>query len=681
MNRATIQLILEARDLATPALTRLRDATRQAERDSLRAAKGMTTLGRATNSLAPASEAMERMRHAFMGLGSKSDPAGSGLERIRSVFGELAGKGAPGMLRAMAEHATALPRAAVAASRAFDQLRGVSPLPPEKYAAGGRVFRRLASPHITIGGGHEDDVPAMLMRGEFVLRKEAVRKYGLGFLQALNGMRLPEVPLTVTPRFAAGGLVLPPHLVDMLPRFASGGLATTGIPEADALLRNNHVRSTSQIASRHGSMVQSVVQKLQLPQLRNAPAQYLSQVIGAATKGLQVFENTTTPPQEKADGLLGAAAELAQSKDLMNQDFVQRINAAKQEGNEELAAMLEMQRLELESLVDELRMMLEEIADEYVAEVQNTAIKAASNIEEMRANIQKLRDEMASQQLVRGHMGGSYNARGAEGTAQYLRRQAIVNAMNGASGSGYYGNYGVRNQYTIEMTRLEKLVRAEERRAGVMIRSLERKLDRESSRAVRQTEREGINTERSGRLEMRKYYLETLHRIQELEIDWNKSLNDLNTQYGSADITGFRHWLATGGPVGFAKGGQVPRTPGSIPGRDSVPALLMPGEFVLRKEAVQNLGLDALEKLNSLDAALSQTLGPALHRPGATRHFATGGLVAGQSVSRSLAPQPGGADFGSITLNIGGGAHTLWAERQVARSLRKGLTQLAKGTL
>ena len=43
------------------------------------------------------------------------------------------------------------------------------------FASGGSpAFRRLASPHITAGSGLRDDVPAMLMRNEYVLRASAV---------------------------------------------------------------------------------------------------------------------------------------------------------------------------------------------------------------------------------------------------------------------------------------------------------------------------------------------------------------------------------------------------------------------------------------------------------------------------------------------------------------------------
>ncbi|MBF0602135.1 MAG: phage tail tape measure protein [Nitrospirae bacterium] len=79
------------------------------------------------------------------------------------------------------------------------------------------------------GWGSKDDVPALLQRGEFVLRKEAVQRYGLGLIQSMNQMRIR--PGTI-PGFAYGGLVRAIHnLTDLhssgtrdIPHFASGGL-------------------------------------------------------------------------------------------------------------------------------------------------------------------------------------------------------------------------------------------------------------------------------------------------------------------------------------------------------------------------------------------------------------------------------------------------------------------------
>ena len=54
---------------------------------------------------------------------------------------------------------------------------------------------------VTGGSGVRDDVPHMLMGGEYVIKKDAVKKYGVGYLEALNNQ--------VTPRMAGGGEFMP----------------------------------------------------------------------------------------------------------------------------------------------------------------------------------------------------------------------------------------------------------------------------------------------------------------------------------------------------------------------------------------------------------------------------------------------------------------------------------------
>ena len=70
---------------------------------------------------------------------------------------------------------------------------GATTAPP--YAEGGRV---------TGGSGSKDDVPAMLMGGEYVIKKNAVKKYGPNFMDRVNNGSLPK--------FASGGLVDPDKL-------------------------------------------------------------------------------------------------------------------------------------------------------------------------------------------------------------------------------------------------------------------------------------------------------------------------------------------------------------------------------------------------------------------------------------------------------------------------------------
>lgn len=73
------------------------------------------------------------------------------------------------------------------------------------------------------GTGTSDSILSWLSNGEYVIKAKAVRKYGLGMLNALNGLRLPS--------FNTGGLVagLTPSLPGVgAPAFADGGQVSSG---------------------------------------------------------------------------------------------------------------------------------------------------------------------------------------------------------------------------------------------------------------------------------------------------------------------------------------------------------------------------------------------------------------------------------------------------------------------
>lgn len=73
-------------------------------------------------------------------------------------------------------------------------------------ATGGATLLAASGGYISgPGTGTSDSIPARLSDGEFVMRAAAVKKYGVGFMAALNGLRTPAS--TSTPRFADGGPV------------------------------------------------------------------------------------------------------------------------------------------------------------------------------------------------------------------------------------------------------------------------------------------------------------------------------------------------------------------------------------------------------------------------------------------------------------------------------------------
>jgi tape measure domain-containing protein len=77
----------------------------------------------------------------------------------------------------------------------------------------GGLIQALAGGGKLAGYGGGDRIRALLEPGEFVMRKEAVRRYGAGLFELLNNLKfsLPRIPAPQIPRaqpaFAAGGLV------------------------------------------------------------------------------------------------------------------------------------------------------------------------------------------------------------------------------------------------------------------------------------------------------------------------------------------------------------------------------------------------------------------------------------------------------------------------------------------
>ncbi|MBU0995964.1 MAG: hypothetical protein KJ737_26010 [Proteobacteria bacterium] len=117
-----------------------------------------------------------------------------------------------------------------------------------KLARGGRLS----------GYGGGDRIRAMLEAGEFVVRKEAVKKYGAGLLEMINGLQFPMPDLPR--RYAAGGYVAPSsgsNITVTMPVNinATGGNATDMtklfrseiIPQLKTALQNNTQSITTAI--------------------------------------------------------------------------------------------------------------------------------------------------------------------------------------------------------------------------------------------------------------------------------------------------------------------------------------------------------------------------------------------------------------------------------------------------
>ena len=103
-----------------------------------------------------------------------------------------------------------------------------------KFSRGGRLPG--------FGGG--DKVSALLERGEFVIRKEAVRRFGAGFFHALNSLKLPPLPdfSAFTPALAATGGTggsAPGMVLELKLPGGDTVAATVSGPDAERLIRFN----------------------------------------------------------------------------------------------------------------------------------------------------------------------------------------------------------------------------------------------------------------------------------------------------------------------------------------------------------------------------------------------------------------------------------------------------------
>jgi hypothetical protein len=81
-------------------------------------------------------------------------------------------------------------------------IKQVADTTPEKHRFGG--LAGYASGGALSGYGGGDIIPALLEPGEFILRKESVKKYGVRLLSALNNL---SAPINLVPRFQTGGIV------------------------------------------------------------------------------------------------------------------------------------------------------------------------------------------------------------------------------------------------------------------------------------------------------------------------------------------------------------------------------------------------------------------------------------------------------------------------------------------
>jgi TP901 family phage tail tape measure protein len=524
---------------------------------------------------------------------------------------------------------------------------------PSGYAEGGSVFNKLPSPYITKGGGTKDDVPAMLMKGEFVLKQSAVRKYGVDFLRALNQGVL-GIGHSIQPKmYEAGGYV---------------SNMATGLSDAGLMaVRGAQLRSNPKIPLTHGGVTYHI----------NAPSfhqhvedQVNSQkTVRGKTRALNLMNSfNKIVPRMSTGGSAELLAQFDQEKRITTSMYNEDINFARESGNDQEVFILEMEKLQLEQLATTLAATLGQIKIDYeadmlsatadledkVADFQEEKDDAANDYAEAMADLAKeradidraylkekaaldnsLKKEEANYKYLTGTFrtfktwdNSSHNVRPVYETQTRGSKAEISTAAVKVAEAktnlavlenSYKGDTAVEDQKEdAEESKVanvnNKATRGVARVQGQFARQKEVYDSKFTIQTINETassKSEGDMISAQAQFDVQKNSRDTIHQVNKLELELQLELIKLRQRYeelirsqeseSSASTTtlskpagqalGIKYWLNSGGPVGYPKGKKRKV--------DNVLAMLTPGEYVLNEEAVQHYGADFIDALNN----------------------------------------------------------------------------------
>ena len=498
---------------------------------------------------------------------------------------------------------------------------------PAHYADGGSVFKRLATPFIQRGGGTKDDVPAMLMRGEFVLRQSAVNKYGQKFLHMLNAGLLPSIP-----GFKDGGIVS-----NML------GSAQQGLRQAELSINPN-------APFKQGDTVYNInAPSFHAGLGKQASSFKTPQGKARSTNMLSLFSKLI--PKLRQGGGTNLMADFNVEKNLMIAMYDADIQNAKDTGDEEVAFALEMEKIQLEELAAALAITLEQIRldyeqemldltndlDEYKQDVSEQVIDAEisyqkaltdltrerssmereyinekRDLERDRAKLQKRRDfERAFERQARQY-GGTVSSTPTKAQVELSRLGEQLTSLETDYKQDTDGLDTETKDALFEkdqtQARAQKGLARTESRTNRTASVLERKELTELGSEENEVKYETQKIQAETAFSVKKTTNQTTFDIKKLELELQLELLKLRQQYDSMmqaerdtatqttatptpQQLGIKYWLNKGGWVGYPKGKKRKE--------DSVMAMLTPGEFVVKEDAVQHYGADFIEALNN----------------------------------------------------------------------------------
>lgn len=265
----------------------------------------------------------------------------------------------------------------------------------EKYAGGGSVFKRLANRYISSGSGTKDDVPALLWKGEFVHKVNAVKKYGRRFMEMVNNGMFPvSLARQGIQKFASGGPVgmnIVPKMqdFDFVQKFASGGAVVNGMV---GRLKKKLFEMLGM--SLEGDGANMSIGNLNLTNSIATKANNITSELGQSSiAAMSETLNNAVTKLANGGNITSDIAGMNAQRDIISDKYSDEIKKAKASGNSEIAKILSRERADLIILALELKKELKAAKDETEAQIKERKLKNSETNEEINSSYKRSYDD------------------------------------------------------------------------------------------------------------------------------------------------------------------------------------------------------------------------------------------------------------------------------------------------
>ncbi len=452
---------------------------------------------------------------------------------------------------------------------------------PIYRADGGEVNYQRKSGRISgYDASDSDDVPAMLTRGEFVVKRDAVAHYGDDFLYGLNNMQIPQ-------------------------KYATGGLVNIGTPQRDTRSNDNYNNYDNSSNDSYDNSYSDIQEKepIDTSELESL----LSEISSFKTKPMnKTFLGQLTRLEGEAKNTINSASHSTQENiSTKTSEIESKFSEVQSKYEEFITKVSEVKEKANSENVDEIdKSGLESVVDE---------IQSAKNDEEMPSKIKQVYTSLENKKDVPlkyeelQEKDKKTIDKIGEGITEKIEKSKLdkddkevdktfINAENKA------------DNFDKSVTKIEKVfdkLGSQFEQFKVFKHEIDASKLSLVSKIAQAKIQQSLASQwvfggRNGR--RAKHWANQIREMQRAMKAKDASLKKAENNF---KLPKFQ----TGGQINGLEGGKLK----GYGGGDKNLALLEDGEFIIKKEAVKHHGTGFMEQINNMKSAIPK--------------FATGGLI------------------------------------------------------